>query len=106
MLVYSDMNLADHHPPALNLVASNVLGPPFALYANGATAEAMYPMGPIMDGGALNLTVITYRNLIDFGALGYTELVPEIDQIAHGFGTAVQTLLDRANLEQPADVPQ
>lgn len=99
MRVYSDLKLADRHPPVANLVVSNVPGPPFPLYATGATVEAMYPMGPIMDGAALNLTVLTYRDRIDFGALGCTELVPDIDQIASGFEAAVQTLLERAKAE-------
>lgn len=96
---YSDLKLADQLPAVTNLVVSNVPGPPFPLYATGATVEAMYPMGPIMDGAALNLTVISYRDRIDFGALGCTELVPDIDQIADGFESAVSVLLDRARAE-------
>ncbi len=106
MRVYSDLKLADRHPPALNLVVSNVPGPSFPLYATGATVESMYPMGPIIDGGALNLTVITYRDRVDFGALGCTELVPDIDQIANGFETAVQTLVERTNAEKPTEAAE
>lgn len=103
---YSDMKIADRHTPVTNLVVSNVPGPPFPLYATGATVEAMYPMGPIMDGAALNLTVITYRDRIDFGALGCTELVPDIDQIADGFEDAIQVLLERAKAATPVDSPE
>lgn len=101
MRVYSDLKLADRHPPTMNLVISNVPGPPFPLYATGATVEAMYPMGPIMDGAGLNLTVLTYRDRIDFGALGCTELVPDIEEIADGFEAGVATLLARARAETP-----
>src|SRR6266487_2378495 len=56
--LYSRMKLADRHRPIHNLVISNVPGPPFPLYFAGARLLAIYPMGPIFDGAALNLTVM------------------------------------------------
>lgn len=100
MRAYSDMKLANRHPPTMNLVISNVPGPPFPLYASGGTVEAMYPMGPIMDGAGLNLTVLTYRDRIDFGALGCTELVPDIHDIADGFEHGIAALKERAIAEK------
>ena len=63
-------------PPAVNLVISNVPGPPFPLYLAGARLEAMYPMGPLMLGMGLNITVISYRESLDFGFMCCPEIVP------------------------------
>jgi WS/DGAT/MGAT family acyltransferase len=54
-------------PPMLNLVISNVPGPPMPLYLAGAQLEAHYPVSVITDGVGLNITCMSYRDHIDFG---------------------------------------
>ena len=68
------MALADSHRPIHNLVVSNVPGPPFPLYLAGAELVAAYPMGPVMDGAGLNVTVLSYRNHIDIGFMADKDL--------------------------------
>lgn len=80
--LYSSMNLANSHRPIHNLVISNVPGPPFPLYMSGSEMVAAYPMGPIMDGAGLNITVMSYRDSVDIGFLGCTDLVPDIWDLA------------------------
>jgi hypothetical protein len=63
-------------------VISNVPGPPFPLYLAGAELVAAYPMGPIMDGAGLNITVLSYRDHIDIGFLADADLVPDIWEVA------------------------
>ena len=64
---YSRLRLADHLPPIFNLIISNVPGPPVPLYIGGARLEASYPIGPLLDGGGLNITAMSYLDRIDFG---------------------------------------
>src|SRR5664280_2496846 len=64
---YSRLRLADHHPPVFNLIVSNVQGPPLPLYIAGARLVASYPIGPLLDGGGLNITAMSYLDHIDFG---------------------------------------
>ena len=90
--LYSSMNLADQHRPIHNLVISNVPGPPFPLYLAGAELVAAYPMGPIMDGAGLNITVLSYRNHIDIGFLADAGLVPEVWDVAGAVQPAFEEL--------------
>ena len=39
---------------------------------------ALYPMGPIIEGVGLNVTVASYERTLYVGILGCRELVPEI----------------------------
>lgn len=90
--LYSRLRLADRHRPPVNLIISNVPGPSFPLYAAGARVEALHPLGPIIDGAGLNLTVLSNAGRIDFGAIGCRELVPGVDEIADGFVGAIDEL--------------
>ena len=50
-----------------NLMVSNVPGPNFALFFAGMRMEAVYPLGPVVDGVALNITVQTYLDSLYVG---------------------------------------
>jgi hypothetical protein len=76
------MKLADRHPPANNLVISNVPGPPFPLYFAGARLVALHPLGPIFDGAGLNVTVLSYMDTVGFGFIGCRELTPRLWDLA------------------------
>jgi diacylglycerol O-acyltransferase len=102
MRVYSNLRLADRHPPVHNLVISNVPGPPFPLYFAGARLLAIYPMGPIFDGAGLNLTVMSYLDHVDFGFLVCRELVNDVDDLAAAVPDALGELVKAADaLDKP-----
>ena len=94
--LYSTMKLADRHRPIFNVTISNVPGPDFPLYSAGARMVSYYPMGPIADGGALNITVMSYMGTMCFGLVACRETVPEVWSIAHGLGTALDELVKAA----------
>ncbi len=91
--LYSRMRIADRHRPAFNLTISNVPGPPFPLYIAGARVDANYPAGPIFDGGGLNVTVMSYRDSLDFGLLVCPELISDPQRLADGLRDALDELL-------------
>jgi WS/DGAT/MGAT family acyltransferase len=89
--MYTGMGLG-RMAPAVNVVVSNVPGPPFPLYMAGARLEAMYPMGPLLMGMGLNVTVISYRESLDFGFMCCPEMIPQPDFIAEGVPLALEEL--------------
>ncbi|MGH9138292.1 MAG: WS/DGAT/MGAT family O-acyltransferase [Acidimicrobiales bacterium] len=84
--------LAGRHRPIHNVVVSNVPGPPFPLYVGGARITAIYPMGPVIFGAGLNLTVLSNMGNVDLAAVGCTELVPDIWDIPEHFQSAIAEL--------------
>jgi WS/DGAT/MGAT family acyltransferase len=95
--LYSRMHLADRHRPLFNVTISNVPGPPFPLYSNGARVVAHYPMGPIFDGGGLNITVMSYLDQLDFGLVACKDLIPNVWSLADGLGAALDELKKAAD---------
>ena len=92
MRLYSGYNLADRHRPVHNLVISNIPGPPIPLYCAGARVLGTFPMGPILEGAGLNLTVLSNMGNVDFGAIACKEMVPDLWDIAAGFAEGVDQL--------------
>lgn len=96
---YTWMRLADFHRPIYNLVISNVPGPPFPIYLAGARLVAAYPLGPVLEGAGLNITVMSYRGQVDFGFMVDAELVPDVEQLAEAVEPAYRELLEAAGVD-------
>jgi len=82
MRFYSRLQVGERLRPVINVIMSNVPGPPFPLYLAGARMAAIHPLGPIFDDCGLNITVISYLDNVDFGFLSCRELVPDVDELA------------------------
>ncbi|MDP1794025.1 MAG: wax ester/triacylglycerol synthase family O-acyltransferase [Acidimicrobiales bacterium] len=93
MKTFSRLGLAARVPPVANVIVSNVRGPGFPLFAAGATLEHMLPIGPLMEGVGLGVTVVSYRDHIDFGFLTCPDLVPDVGALAAGIKTDLEALL-------------
>ncbi len=92
---YAGLRLAERHPVVHNLVISNVPGPPIPLYTAGARVEAIYPLGPLLPGSGLNVTVLSNLGNVDFGLLACPDLVPDIWSVAPCFPATLDALKDR-----------
>ncbi|MGE0220717.1 WS/DGAT domain-containing protein, partial [Mycolicibacterium sp.] len=93
MRVYASSRLGGARP-VHNLVVSNVPGPQLPLYMLGCEVKAMYPLGPIFHGSALNMTVMSLNGKLDVGIVSCPELLPDLWDMADNFGDALQELLD------------
>lgn len=102
--LYSRADLAARHRPAVNFVLSNVAGPPFPVYLAGCRMERAFPMGPVIEGAGLNVTVLSYRDFVDFGFMAAASLVPDVAELAQSVPAAFAELLEAAGeRETPRD---
>lgn len=96
---YTRLKLADRHRPIHNLVISNVPGPDFPLYLGGAELVAGFPLGPVMDGAGVNITVMSYRGALNWGFMACRETVARVGDLAAYVPKALDELLASAGLE-------
>jgi diacylglycerol O-acyltransferase len=90
--LYSGLRLARFHPPVFNLVISNVPGPPLDLYCAGSRVSGLFPMGPVMEGTGLNITVLSEAHHLNVGVMACPDLVDGASEIGTGFVDAVEEL--------------
>ena len=79
-------------PVAFNVCLSNVPGPGEVLYLNGSRLEAIYPMSIPIHGMALNITLESYADTLNFGFIGDRDSVPHLQRLAVHTGAALTEL--------------
>ncbi len=70
-------HLANHTRPPVNLVLSNVAGPRQRLHVGLAVLEAIYSVGPILEGIGLNITAWSYAADLNVSVLGCPTSLPD-----------------------------
>ena len=78
--------------PMFNLVISNVPGPKQSLYLNGAEMLASYPVSLVLHGYALNITVVSYKDSLEFGVIGCRDTLPHIQRFLDYFEASLAEL--------------
>ncbi|KLO35198.1 diacylglycerol O-acyltransferase [Mycobacterium nebraskense] len=80
--------------PPHNLVMSNVPGPQKQLYFMGCRVDAIYPLGPIIAGAGLNITVMSLNGRLGVGLISCPDLVADLWDLADAFPTALKELVN------------
>jgi diacylglycerol O-acyltransferase len=80
--------------PPHNLVMSNVAGPQDQLYFLGCRLDVMYPLGPIIAGAGLNITVMSLNGRLGVGIISCPDLVPDLWDLADAFPAALKELMN------------
>ena len=80
--------------PVFNLILSNVPGPQAELYFMGCRMDTMYPLGPLLAGAGLNITVMSFNGEMGIGIVACPDLLPDLWGIADGFSDALKELLE------------
>ena len=82
-------------PYTFNLCVSNVPGPSDALYLRGSRLEASYPIAFPAHSQALNITLQSYADTLNFGFIGCRDTLPHLQRLAVYTGDALRELEER-----------
>lgn len=87
-----------------NVVISNVPGPREPLYWNGAKLEGMYPVSIVLDRMALNMTLTSYCDQIEFGLIGCRRTLPSLQRLLDYLENGLLALEECAGLAKASSV--
>jgi diacylglycerol O-acyltransferase len=88
--------------PAFSTVISNVPGPRNPLYWNGARLDGIYPASIVFDGFAMNITLVSYHDNLDFGIVACRRSMPQIQRIIDHLEDSLQELEAVAGISAPS----
>ncbi len=75
-----------------NLVVSNIRGLSVPIYVAGSRVERLYPMGPITDGTALNITLLSLEDRFGVGVTAAGDAVAEPDRLVDDLVVSLEEL--------------
>ncbi|OUS26908.1 hypothetical protein A9Q99_16990 [Gammaproteobacteria bacterium 45_16_T64] len=75
--MYSSWGIADVIAPVHNTIISNVPGPRKPLYFAGCRIDTLYPLGPVMEGVGLNISLASYQDRVGFAIHVDADLVKD-----------------------------
>jgi len=93
-------------PPLFNVTISNVVISKTPLYLRGAELEGMYPIGFLLDGYALIITLVGYCDRVSLGFVGCRDRIPHLQRLAVYTGEALaelETALQLTALDSRSD---
>lgn len=102
--LYGRAKVADRIPQLANVAISNVPGPSAPLYLAGARMLTNYPTSVIVHGLALNVTVQSYDQSLDFGLMADAKAMPDVRELAAAIAVAMDDVRALAG-ESPASAP-
>ncbi len=83
---------------AFNVIISNVPGPKQPLYWNGAQLNGQYPVSVVLDRIALNMTLTSYRDQIEFGLIACRRTLPSMQRLLDYLEQSIRELEIAAGL--------
>ncbi|MDT8320826.1 MAG: wax ester/triacylglycerol synthase family O-acyltransferase [Xanthomonadales bacterium] len=84
--------------PAYNLVISNVPGPRSTRYWNGARLDGIYPASIVLHGQAMNITLVSYGDHVDFGIIACRKSLPSVQRLLDFLEESLQELEEVSGL--------
>lgn len=79
-LLLFPLGLMSKFPP-FSTVISNVPGPRQKMYWEGAQLNGLYPASIVTEGIALNITLVSYDNQVDFGITACRRSMPQVQRL-------------------------
>ena len=92
----------------MNMIVTNIMGPPFPLYLLGARLLELQPLVPLLDGTGLGIALFSYDGKLHVGFNADYERVPDLGTVTALFAQAFMALADAATVQaqtQPSTKP-
>jgi diacylglycerol O-acyltransferase / wax synthase len=99
-MVLMPLGLISRFPPYSTTI-SNVPGPRQPMYWNGARLEGIYPASIVAEGMALNITLVSYDQNVDFGIVACRRTLPQVQRFIDYLEQALVELEEAAGLRKP-----
>ena len=81
---------------AFNLIVTNVPGPQFPLYCQGAKLVEVFPIAFLYDGQWLSVAIFSYSGTLNFGYLVDAQGIPDVDVLGQSVEEGLRELVDAA----------
>lgn len=101
--LYGKAKVAERLPQLANLTISNVPGPEVPLYLAGARMLTNHPASIVVHGLALNITVQSCHDSLDFGLMADAQAMPDVRELADAIRIAYD---DVKSLPRPGEDDQ
>lgn len=76
----------------VNLVISHVPGPRADSYWQGCKLDGVYPVSIVVNSIALNITLVSRHDFVDFGLLGCRKTLPHLQRLLDHLGASLDEL--------------
>ena len=104
-LALGPLGLSSRFPPYSTII-SNVPGPRQPMYWNGARLEGNYPASIVSEGMAMNITLVTYDQQVDFGIVGCRRSLPQTQRMIDYLEDSLVELEDAAGISSAVSARQ
>ena len=98
------LRIGDFVPMPFNVVISNVPGPRRQKWLNGAALRSHFPVSIPAHGVALNITVQSYLDRMDFSLTACKEAVPDVEMLRDFMSDAFEELWQAAGMPRASGV--
>ncbi|HZR34597.1 MAG TPA: wax ester/triacylglycerol synthase family O-acyltransferase [Nevskia sp.] len=96
--LYQNFIDSDRLKPPVNVLISNIPGPPVPLYLAGAPVLGNYPISIPYHGLALNITVLSFHDQLDIGLTACRDAVPDLPHLMDLLAAALDELEQAAGI--------
>ncbi len=83
----------------INMIVTNVPGPPFPLYLLGAEMLDIVPLAPLLENVGLVVGVLSYNGRVYWGFNADYDQLPDLDEFAAGIKRAFAALVDASGAD-------
>jgi diacylglycerol O-acyltransferase len=87
----------------INTIVTNVPGPQFPLYLQGALLESVYPQVPLMEGLGLGIALMSYNGTICWGFNANPDVMPDLSSFVKFVQGARDRIAKLAGVELSGD---